>query len=530
MEHALFTKHEIADEMGRLLVLAKSMTDDTGIDVEHLLNEALAEPLDAERADRLLARVIEVLTNNAERRGDETTVSALKRGGGDLLQAAKAARLRLADHSQGSSSSVRDTPPRVVPSVPAGMVKEKTFHLIPNHNGMKSGPIVPIPVFHEKEIPVVGGFVRTTDIKQWERNERLEIHVGQFRAQYGRSPRPDEVLAIMQGHMSLDGADGDEFDIESLAKSIAANGVRKPPIIDVDGSLLDGNRRLAACMHVLDNTKGEFTTDEKKRAEYIYVWQLTEHATNDDREKVIVSLNFESDHKKDWPKYIKARKVSGDWEAFLNLQSVKPGAQVQRDLKRQLARKYALSLDEVNRFIKMVKWANDFEDHHVNLRKQDPFRVKHAANKYFEYFDELSKGEGAGGVAWTLAQDDKLRQTVFDLLFDGKFENWTQIRALKHIHASGEARDMLAKAHHEADREAAQEHVDNAITIANTKRAEQRSMGANQRIEIFTKWIEEVPPRTFRDEVQPENLRRLLKALDLVKPIVDASLARHEGA
>ncbi|MEA5515784.1 hypothetical protein [Nodularia sp. UHCC 0506] len=63
----------------------------------------------------------------------------------------------------------------------------------------------------------------------------------------------------------------------------------------------------------------QFDSEQKRRAEYIPVWQITEHATNDDRNAVVVSLNFESDCKLDWSDYIKARKVYEEWQAMLAL-------------------------------------------------------------------------------------------------------------------------------------------------------------------------------------------------------------------
>jgi hypothetical protein len=224
---------------------------------------------------------------------------------------------------------------------------------------------VPTPVFHEKEVPMEGGFIRTRDINLWGGNERVEIHVGQFRAKNGRAPTPEQLFQIMTGKMPLEGVgeSEDEFKILELAKSIGANGVRQPPIIDVDGTLLDGNRRVSACMMILADTTGLFGAEEKKRAEYIFVWQLTEHALNDDRRRVVVALNFEDDYKVKWPKYIKARKVAEEWEALLALQPRAPGPSEQRDLKRKVARKYALDVEEVTKFIKMVSWVRDFEDH-----------------------------------------------------------------------------------------------------------------------------------------------------------------------
>ena len=99
--------------------------------------------------------------------------------------------------------------------------------------------------------------MRTRDVELWDGNERLDIHLNQFQQKFGRGPKPVELVAIMQGNMPLPGIDeSDQFAISALAKSIAVNGVRKPPIIDVDGKLLDGNRRVAACYHILEDDSG----------------------------------------------------------------------------------------------------------------------------------------------------------------------------------------------------------------------------------------------------------------------------------
>ncbi len=509
------TNDELAAEFRRLIETARAITSEVGVEADRILQDGIASPLDPQRAERLLTQVIEVLRAGAEARGDSPNAAALDVH--ELVQMASAIRERV---RQG-----------VTERAPARMAKQKTVHLIKSHNGIDAGPVVPIPVFHEKEVAMEGGFIKTRDINLWGSNERLEIHVGQFKAKNGRAPTPDELFHIMTGKMPLEGVgEGeDEFKIISLAKSIAANGVRKPPIVDVDGTLLDGNRRVSACMLILADTSGVFTADEKKRAEYLFVWQLTPHALDEDRHRVIVSLNFESDYKVEWPKYIKARKVAEEWEAMLALEPRRPGPVQQKAMKRAVARKYALDVEDVSKFIKMVSWVRDFEEHLVNVRKQDEFKVKHASNRYFEYFDELSKGEKPGGVAWTLNQDDKFKQIVFDLLFSGKFDAFTQIRQLKSIATIPEARDLIAKAHAEVDLPSAQEHVDNAIIIAKTKDAETRSLGANSRIETFSKWLEEVPPRAFRDEVRPENLRKLVSAMDITIPIVRQALREIEG-
>lgn len=53
---------------------------------------------------------------------------------------------------------------------------------------------------------------------------------------------------------------------------------------------------------------------------------------------------------------------------------------------------------------------------------------------------------------------------------------------------------MLARARNESDPDLADDHIEDAITIARSQRAETREMGSNTRIESFVKWLEEVPP------------------------------------
>ncbi|MFP2925148.1 hypothetical protein ACLESO_08020 [Pyxidicoccus sp. 3LG] len=506
-------KEQLKQEFTRLFEVAQRLAADLGAEVNDMLQDGITRPLEPRQAERLLTRVIEALQAKASK--------------------GNASQGFLFGKVQDLVEEAMETRRRVKAAIDAAgpMVKVQSVFLLEKHNGILRLPVVPNPVFHEREVPMFGGFIKTTDIKLWGENERLEIHVGQFRAKHGRAPSAEELLQIMLGEVPLEGLEqGDEFEVLQLARSIAANGVRKPPIIDVDGTLLDGNRRVAACYLILNDTTGEFSSQEKKRAEYIYVWQLTPHATNDDRDRVIVSLNFEDDFKKKWPEYIKARKVADEWDAMLQLEPKKPGPKQQAEMKKQLSKKYALGPDTavVNRYLKMVRWAQEFEDHHVNFRKHDPFAVQHATNRYFQYFDELAKGEQPGGVAWSLGQDENFKRTVFDLLFDGKIENWRQIRDLKHIYASDEARDVLSKAHREPDQDRAIQLVEDSITVGNTRRPEARTLGVNTRIETFARWLEEVPPRAFRDEVRPENLKLLLRALKLVEPIVQGTLASKE--
>ncbi len=364
------------------------------------------------------------------------------------------------------------------------------------------------------------GFVDVRDIRLWPDNERLEVHVEQFRRMWKRDPSPQELLDIMCSRAQLAGLESeeDQFEITNLARSIASNGVRRPPVIDTEGTLLDGNRRIAACYLILGSS--EFDLEQKRRAETIFVWQLTHHATNSDRERVVVALNFERDLKQDWPEYVKARKVAEEWQSILALEPSRPDKKRAAALKRKLSEDFALGPETtvVNRYIKMVELADEFEEHQVSERGLDPSAVKHAASRYFQYFDELTKGQKPGQVAYTLGQDDGLRHLVFDLLGQGKFSSWRQVRKLKYAGDNEEMVEQLRLARDMTDVDDGLEKVEYAMSLGETASRASRELGANTRIEAFTAWLVSLPLDAFREQVvKPENVERLLSALVLAR-------------
>ena len=518
-------RDEIKNSLAELLRSAEAMSSDVSVTVEEILREGLENPLAPDEVRALLTRVLEMVRKGATSRGDQGTVELLDREAETLIERVEEIRVQLSagDEIGGSGNQVPE------PSEWREARNSNRSRLrLQSYDRIHPRPVLPMPVFHERPVAVMEGFARTRDIELWDRNERLDIHLNQFQQKFGRGPDAGEVMAIMKGEMPLPGIEGtDQFAISALAKSIAVNGVRKPPIIDVDGKLLDGNRRVTACYHILEDDRGDFTPEEKQRAEWLKVWQLTEHATDQDRDAVIVSLNFEPDFKQDWPEYVKAQKVHAQWETLLALEPrASPSRARLREIRKEIARRFALATDEVSRYISMVGLAREFEDYHVIERSKDPYATKHRASEWFQYFDELNKGKSAGGVNWSLNQSDSFKHLVFDVLYDGKFKNWRQIRDLKYVYENEDAVDVLKKARKETDVEAAQDDVDDAISIARMGRAEQRQTGANTKIRVFTEWFLGLPVKAFDPNesgcVTKENLRRLRSTLKHVETYLGA--------
>lgn len=486
----------VQDEFKRLVADVYLISSDLGAVVEELIAEGQSHPLTTVEATQLLGTVVKRLKQRAERDGHDGLSRALSGDLDSVVSRVVVARTRI-----------------------AGISPHKTFLI--SYNGIDPKAVEPTPRFHGRDVPMYRGYVMTNDIDLWEQNARLEIHVGQFRRVHGRGPSARELLSIMLSELRLPGmAAGDEFEIEDLARSIAANGVQKPPILDGDGTVLDGNRRIAGCYLILNSD--EFSAEEKKRVQYIFVWQLSEFVTTEDRDAVVVALNFESDHKKTWPEYVRARKIYDEWQTMLGTWPMPPNERQQQQMRKELSKRFAVdpSGGIVNRYIKMVELANEFEDYHISQKGHDEFETKYRANEVFQYFDELAKGGArSGGVAWTLGQNDTLRHLTFDLLFDGKFKNWTLVRHLKHVNDT-HLMDSLVKARNEPDIERAQELVEDTLTLARNRSVEARTVGINSRIEAFVELLEQMTVRTVRDEVKPELLMKLRDSLHLVDGLI----------
>ena len=254
-------RDDIKKGLADLLSAAEAMSSDVSATVEEILQEGLENPLSPDEIRALLTRVVEVVRGGATKRGDQGTVELLDREAKSLIERVEEVRARLSVGTGTSGSTSRDAGSDARSS-PSGA--SNTRLVLQSYNGITPTPVRPMPVFHERPVAVTEGFVRTRDIQLWNRNERLDIHLNQFQQRYGRDPDAVELVAIMKGTMSLPGIEGtDQFAIRALAKSIAVNGVRKPPIIDVDGTLLDGNRRVTACYHILDDDGSEFTAEGK---------------------------------------------------------------------------------------------------------------------------------------------------------------------------------------------------------------------------------------------------------------------------
>jgi hypothetical protein len=489
-------------EFVRLLWLARDLPADLEEEVEMLVYEAADSPVDVAEARGIVDRVLARLE---ERTADDDPAIEIVRAAAQVL------RGQLDGKSNGR-------PPSGVPAL------------------TKRLPVKPSPRFAGRTIPMWRFLVDPRDPRLWIDNDRIEVHVEQFRKVNSRDPSDEEIFRILSSKEHLEGVDDEnEFDIDGLAEDIAAFGLERPAILDQAGQIRDGNRRIAACRRILQDP--EYGDEAKERVRLIEVHQLSEHATEEDAEWVVTTLNFRRDQKKEWSDYIKARKIYREWQRMTTL---RPDATARElaDMRKDLARRFAMGnrTDAVARYIRMVDLAEEFETFMVDERHEDPFTVRHRAMERFQFFDELTKGgKRTRGPAHALEQSDRLRELVFDLLYQGKFQNWNLVRDLKFAADNNEVLDELERARdlvgddEKETRKKAQRMVKNAMTEARQSSPEAVETSADLRISQFVTWLEKMSPAGYERSVSLASLRNLQRALKLVEGMVERLISEREA-
>ena len=397
--------------------------------------------------------------------------------------------------------------------------------------GLEVRPVRPTPSFLGLSVPLTEGFANTLEIRFWEDNLRIKLDLDNFRLRERRDPDPDELREMLwpKGERPKD----DIYKIIPLADDIASRGVQTPPVIDYWGTAWDGNRRLAACRYIL--TSNDYTPEQKNRARKIRVWQTDEHATKDQIDAIVTSLNFGDDFKLPWPEYVRAQQV---YDAFIERFDSESSRHILSDrdetrIRQDVAKEFGIRTAAVTRYCKMVVWAHDFQDYHRE-QDRDETEISNRTNALFQYFYELDSGRGEDKLAVKLRDDEGFRAIVFDLMFDGKFKNWAQIRELRRVYENPEAFDLLKKAHRETSSAVGRADVNDAVDLARQRSIALRQAGRADELARITKWLNDDATLAVLRKLDPDMLRDFrdaARAVDgMITSLVDGTAPPQAAA
>jgi hypothetical protein len=375
-------------------------------------------------------------------------------------------------------------------------------------------PRYEIRYFHRRRTEVWTGYVQTKDIKGWVENIRIALFVAKWRRDHGGAqPTNDDILDWMVRDPNLLGDKSREFELGSLAENIVKNGVRQPLVLTSDGVLLDGNRRYFAALMKLREAEKDGDKGTLAMVAYLPAHVLSPTCSEEDRKAVLVEENFVDDCRKRWPSFIRATRVYEDYLELREAGATK-GAAVTR-----LADVFGEKEGQIKRWIKMMDFIDDFHNYHSSEDEEtgrvpkDEYEIKWRTQKYFEYFDELSKTD----VVNTLTADPELREKVFERLYEGDFVSFTHIRKLPDIAQDRRAKEkFMMGSGPQAVKEAMQ-----WLTVTGMAK---KAMDINDRIVSFKQFLESLTAQDI-DKLDPEAVSELE---DIARKVTSMAVVVHQ--
>lgn len=331
----------------------------------------------------------------------------------------------------------------------------------------KKEPIVKQRLYNGRKLVVWEGKVKITAIKGWVDNPRIELARKTFARKVGdRQLTQEEIADLMKNDP--------EVKLKDLRDDIIKNGLREPLTMSFDGKLLDGNRRFFAIKYALETMP--ITDPNRQDLEIIDAYVLTQEATEEDEQNVLVEENFSASFKIEWPDYVKAMMVVGESESGLTMEQISKKFNWKKSKIKE-----TLKINEIiSEFIVYATASPDPNDESgggLGLSEQE---AENMAAKNYQYFNEAQKS-----FFEQIKTDFEFKIQFFKWIQEGKFSSFPEVRVAYRLWKNPEAKAVLMQPEPTAAKSA------KAILEYNTRivRSTDEAVG---RIDSFIKFLNEM--------------------------------------
>lgn len=381
--------------------------------------------------------------------------------------------------------------------------------------------------YHGNEVSMWHGKVHVDDVEGWVENVRLKHYLRSWqsrRGDFGARPSTEDIYEIMMDADRLETKDSSKpFQIDRLARSIAANGMQEPVVLFIGnegtGRLWDGNRRFYATKHIMCV---DGFADARAVAKWIpaFVYQPSGDPTRDARihKAILTELNFKDKDHIPWPSYVKAGEIHDVYQQLVHEDPSDPT--LRRMARQQIASEYGLKgWRQADRWIKMYGLAIDFKEYFETEHAVEETEVELRIQEKFEYFDELTKPAVWGSVS----HDPDARDEVFRWLWDGKFKSFADVRSVPKI-----LNDPVARIQANQDDGDAVKRAIETVIVNDPVRAKDKT-AADAKVRQFTDWLASFRPEEF-GSLEAGTLAQLQSMLETVTAMLEGLQARRGGA
>lgn len=280
-------------------------------------------------------------------------------------------------------------------------------------------------LYNGRKLIVWEGKVKVSDIQGWVDNPRIDLSKKTLQEKIGERPlTQDEVFELMKNDP--------EIRLNELRDDIIKNGLREPLTLSYHGKLLDGNRRFFAIKYALE--KMPLTDPNRKDLEIVEALVLTEEASEEDEQNVLVEENFSPSLKIEWPEYIKAQKVVQASDEGYTIDDIGKMYRWPKPKIREALRIHEITSD----FMVFATSASDPEDEFGGGFGLTELDAENITAKNYQYFNEAQKS-----FFEPLKTDIYFKVHFFKWIYNGKFSSFQEVRVAYNAWKNPEAKAAL---------------------------------------------------------------------------------------
>jgi len=352
-------------------------------------------------------------------------------------------------------------------------------------------------LYNGRKLMVWDGTIKVSSVQGWVDNPRIELAKKTMQEKIGhRALSQEEVFELMKNDP--------EVKLKELRDDIIKNGLREPLTLSYKGKLLDGNRRFFALKYALENIPA--SDPNKQDLEIVEAYVLTEDASEEDEQNVLVEENFSASLKIEWPEYVKAQMVVEAHESGLDINDISKKYSWAKSKIKQTLKIYQI----ITEYIILATSDIDPEDESgggFGMTEQD---AENEAAKNYQFFNEAQKS-----FFEQLNTDIDFKIQFFKWIHEGKFSSFQEVRIAYNAWRHPEAKAALLQPDPSAAKSA------KAILDYNTRVVKNMDEAVG-RIESFVKFLREMTAQEIN--IIPDTALQYLKeSLELVVTMGEAT-------
>lgn len=367
----------------------------------------------------------------------------------------------------------------------------------PNFLQTKPEPRTIMRLYNGRKLQVWEGRALMSEVTGWAENPRIELAKKTLQQQVGaRVLDQEELYDLMKNDPDV--------KLATLRDDILKNGLREPITLSFEGKLLDGNRRFFAIKFILETLP--VTDPRRHEFESVSAYVLTEDATEEDEQHVLVEENFSPSLKIEWPDYVKAGHVIKESDAGLSIDDIAKKYNWSKSKVRETVRINTIIQD----FLAYATTEPDLNDENgggLGLTEQE---AENVAAKNYQFFNEAQKS-----FYDPLQTDLPFKTAFFKWINEGKFSSFPDVRIAYKAWKDPEAKAIISSSDPTAAKDA-------KSTLDYNERVVRSGEEASGRIDAFVKFLRALKADEIKS-LPPQARVKLQEALELIEKMSKAA-------